>query len=73
MGSTTWHKLVQRYALCARELSDAEAELGKQVRLGPELSSQLLEDIKKKHEAWNAAAEEIDRYVKQKADAAKCG
>ena len=67
-----WRELVERYALCARELSDAVAELGKQVHLGPGLSSQLLEDIKQKHEAWNAAAEEIDRYVKQKADAAKC-
>jgi hypothetical protein len=66
-----WRELVERYALCARELSDAVAELGKQVHLGPEQSRQLLEDIKLKHEAWNAASEEIDRYVKQRADAAK--
>jgi hypothetical protein len=68
----TWRELVERYALCARELSDAVAELGKQVHLGPGQSQPLLDDIKEKLELWNAAAKEIDRYVKQKADAAKC-
>ena len=67
-----WEDLVQRYAFSARELSDAVALLGQRVHLGPAHSRQLLEDIRTKHEMCMAVAEEIDRYVKQKADAARC-
>ena len=66
-----WRELVERYAFCARELSEAVAELGKQIHLGPLQSQQLLEDIRLKQGLCIAVAEEIDRYVKQKAEAAK--
>ena len=68
-----WRELVERYAFCARELSEAVAELGKQIHLGPVQSRELLEDIRTKHERCNAAAEEIEDYLNQKADAGKCG
>jgi hypothetical protein len=64
-----WRELVQRYAICAREFSDAVALLGQRVHLGPEQSRQLLEDIRAKQELCIAVAGEIDRYAKQKADA----
>ena len=67
-----WRELVQRYAICARQMSDAVAELGKQVHFGPERSRQLLDDIRAKLKLCIAVAEEIDRYVKQKADASQC-
>ena len=66
-----WRELVERYARCARELSDAVAELGKQVHLGPDQSRQLLEDIRTKHELCIAVAAEMEAYVNQKAEAAR--
>jgi hypothetical protein len=67
-----WEKLVQNYALHAREFSDAVAELGHEAQFGPEHSHQLLDGIKARLEACIAIAGEIDCYIKQKAEAAKC-
>jgi hypothetical protein len=58
-----FHTLVQRYAMRAREFSDAVAALGHQARLGPEACADLLEDIRTRREACTAAAEELDQYL----------
>jgi len=66
-----WKELVQNYALHAREFSEAVAELGKKVHFGPEHSQQLLDSIKTRLEACVTIEGEVDRYVKQKVEAAR--
>jgi hypothetical protein len=66
-----WSELLRRYAARAREFSDAVAALVQNDRLGPEASRQLLSTIKTRLESCNAVADEIDRYVSEKAEAAK--
>jgi hypothetical protein len=70
MEQTTWRVLVERYAKRAREYSDAVALLGRANLPAADCHEQL-EAIKARHKSCVAAAEEIDRYVKQKADAAR--
>jgi hypothetical protein len=69
MEQTIWRVLVERYAKRAREYSDAVALLGR-ANLPATECHELLEAIKARHKSCMAAAEEIDCYVKQKADAA---
>jgi hypothetical protein len=69
MEQTRWHLLVERYERRAREFSDAVALLG-QANLPPEDCHELLEAIRARHKSCVAAAEEIDQYVKRRADAA---
>jgi hypothetical protein len=69
MEQTIWRVLVERYAKRAREYSDAVALLGR-ANLPAAECHELLEAIKARRKSCMAAAEEIDRHVKQKADAA---
>jgi len=69
MEQTHWRLLVERYARRAREYSDAVARLGR-ANLPVAECHELLEAIKARHKSCMAAAEEIDRYVKQDADTA---
>ena len=69
MEQTSWHLLVERYARRAREFSDAVALLG-QANLPTEDCHELLEAIRARHKSCVSVADEIDRYVKQKADVA---
>ena len=66
-----WSELVESYALRAREFSDAVASLGQEVHLGPEAAGEVLNQIQAKHQSCMAIADEIDRYLKLKADAAR--
>jgi hypothetical protein len=69
MEQTIWRVLVERYAKRAREYSDAVALLGR-ANLPAAECHELLEAIKARHKSCIAAAEEIERHIKQKADAA---
>jgi hypothetical protein len=68
MGKSLWRILVERYAMRAREFSDAVALLGKTGLSQPE-RRKLLEAIRERHAACMAAADEVDRYIRQKAAA----
>jgi len=70
MDKQLWCKLVQRYAIRAREYSEAVAALGQKANGGPVESQQLLDDIRTRLESCIAVAQEIDRYFKEKAEAA---
>jgi hypothetical protein len=63
-----WRVLVERYAIRAREFSDAVAALGR-ANLPPPECVELLEAIRTCHESCMAAAVEIDQHVKQRAKA----
>ena len=65
-----WHILAQRYAIRAREFSDAVAALGHQAHVGPEACRELLEAIRTRREACIAVGDELERYLEEKADAA---
>jgi hypothetical protein len=69
MEQTQWHVLVERYAMLAREFSDAVALLGR-TNLSPTECRELLEEIRVYHEACMAAAENVDLFLKQMAAAA---
>ena len=69
MEQPIWHLLVERYARRAREFSDAVALLG-QANLPTEDCHELLEAIRARLKSCVATAEEVDQYVKRKADAA---
>jgi hypothetical protein len=64
-----WHVLIERYAMRAREFSDAVTLLGR-ANLSPTECRELLETIRVLHESCMAAARDVEQYVKQKADAA---
>jgi hypothetical protein len=64
--NTTWRELTQRFAIGAREFSDAVASLGQETHLGPE----LWEVIRAKLKLCIATADEIDQYLKRRANAA---
>ena len=66
MGQTLWRVLVERYAMRAREFSDAVALLG-HANLPPAECRELLEAIRICHESCIAAAEDVEQYRKQKA------
>ena len=70
MEQSTWRVLVERYAIRAREFSDAVAALGR-ANLPPAECGELFDAIEKCKETCLAAAEEIDQYVKQRANAAR--
>jgi hypothetical protein len=57
-------ELVQRYALRAREFSDAVARLGEHAHIGPEFL-QVMEEIKRLHVFCSATENELDRYIAQ--------
>jgi hypothetical protein len=65
-----WLELVQRYAIRAREFSDAVAALGREARLGSARSQDLLKEIRRRREACNEVADEFERYVRLHASAA---
>jgi len=65
MAQTTWRVLVVRYAIRAREFSDAVALL-EQADLPPTECRELLSAIKSRHESRGAAAQDVDRYVEQR-------
>jgi hypothetical protein len=74
-GRNTMRELVQLYAIRAREFSDAVARLGKCPVPKSERSSWLLiDEIKVRHDACIAAANELDRYLAtcQSADEPRC-
>jgi hypothetical protein len=62
-----WRKLVQRYAILAREFSDTVAALGLQANSGPEASRELLEEIRTRRDLCNEVADEIEQYIKNAA------
>jgi hypothetical protein len=66
-----WRELVQRYALRAREFSDAVASLGHQAHLGSQEPRGLLDEIRIRQKFCTEVADEIDRYLKQKAKGAQ--
>ena len=62
-----WRKLVQRYAILAREFSDTVAALGRQAHPGSEASRKLLEEIRTRRDLCNEVADEIEQYLKNAA------
>jgi hypothetical protein len=60
-----WRQLVQRYAIRAREFSDAVAALGREAHLGPSASRQRLEEIRRRRNLCNQVADEVERYLKR--------
>jgi hypothetical protein len=64
-----WRSLVQRYAIRAREFSDAVAALGRQAHSGPEASREVLEEIRTRQELCNEVAHEVEQYLKSAAAA----
>jgi len=70
---TTLKELVQRYAIQAREFSDSVAILGllgHEMRLDPDTCRNRLETIRRELDLCISAADEIDRYLKEKHKAA---
>ena len=59
-------KLVELYALRAREFSDAVARLGRHQQIGPETLG-LIQEIERLRGLCDAAATELDRYISQRA------
>jgi hypothetical protein len=53
-----WHKLVQRYAIRAREFSDTVAALGRGAHFGPIECVEQLEEIRTRRALCDEAAEE---------------
>ena len=59
-------KLLELYALRAREFSDAVARLGRHQQIGPETLG-LIQEIERLRGLCDAAAADLDRYVSQRA------
>ena len=59
-------KLLELYALRAREFSDAVARLGRHQQIGPEILG-LIQEIERLRGLCDAAATELDRYISQRA------
>ena len=66
MEPTIWRELVERYAMRAREFSDAVALLGC-ANLPPAECRELLEAVNARRESCMAAAEDVDQYLKHNA------
>jgi len=66
MAQTMWRVLVVRYAMRAREFSDAVALL-EQANLPPVECSDLLKAITERHVSCMVAAQDVEQYVKQTA------
>ena len=58
-------KLLELYALRAREFSDAVARLGRHQQIGPETLG-LIQEIERLRGLCDAAAAELDRYISQR-------
>jgi hypothetical protein len=58
-----WRELAKDYAIRAREFSDAVASLGREARLGPKISRQLVKEIRRRRELCNEIADEFDCYL----------
>lgn len=69
VGKPMWDRLVQIYALRAREVSDAVAQLGQLNHPGVD-SLDLLEEIKKRQALCIAAGAEIEQYLEFKEESA---
>jgi len=67
---TTWRALVQRYAMRAREFSDAVAALGQEAHIGPEACRVRVDTIRSKLDMCVAAADDLELHLQKKADAA---
>jgi hypothetical protein len=65
-----WREIARRYAIRAREFSDAVAALGREARLGPPPSLKLLKEIRRRRDLCNEVADEFERYVTLDASAA---
>ena len=59
-----WRELTQRYALRAREFSDAVAQLGKHAEIGPDFVG-LMQEIRRRQALCKAAADELDGFIAQ--------
>ena len=59
-------KLVELYALRAREFSDGVACLGRHDQIGPEFIA-LVDEIKRRRGLCDEVAAELDRYISQRA------
>jgi hypothetical protein len=59
-------KILELYALRAHEFSDAVARLGRHHQIGPELLA-VIHETKKLRGLCDAAAEELDQYISQRA------
>ena len=59
-------RLLELYALRAREFSDAVARLGRHQQIGPETLG-LIQEIERLRGLCDAAAAELDRYISQRA------
>jgi hypothetical protein len=57
-------KIVEVYALRARQYSDAVARLGRHDRTGPELSA-LVNEIRRLRALCDEAAGKLDQYISQ--------
>src|SRR5262245_42603665 len=64
VGEPLWNRLVQIYALRAREVSDTVAQLGQLNHPGVD-SLDLLEEIKKRQALCIAAGVEIEQYLER--------
>jgi hypothetical protein len=64
MEETMWRVLLERYALRAREFSDAVARLGN-ANLPPAECRELLDDVNARHDLCMAAAEDVEQYLRQ--------
>ena len=65
-----WRNLLQRYAILAREYSDAVAALGREGHRGPRASEALLEQVRSRRKMCDEIADEIERYIQQLTNAA---
>jgi hypothetical protein len=68
MEQTMWRVLLERYALRAREFSDAVARLG-HANLPPAQCRELLEAVNARRDSCMAAAEDVERYLHEAASA----
>jgi len=72
LGGRLLQKILEIYALRAREFSDGVACLGRHDQIGPEFIA-LIDEIKRRRGLCDEAAAELDRYISQcaKTDAAE--
>ena len=66
LGGRLLQKILEIYALRAREFSDGVACLGRHDQIGPEFLG-LIDEIKRRRGLCDAAATELDRYISQRA------
>jgi hypothetical protein len=59
----SWCEVVRRYAIRAREFSDAVAALGVGAYVEPVASQKQLEEVRTRRDACNEVADEVERYL----------